>query len=289
MEAPPRLELGIKVLQTSALPLGYDAIGISTHFCVDTCKMEREATAWAVETAKAKGFTEMVPGKEVKAGDRVLDLGCGTGVLCRFLRDRGIRAAGMDLSQGMIAIARKEDPEGRYDVGDMTCYRSEVPVELVTCTGDALNHIPDLRDVETILKNVYGYLAPGGYFVFDLLNENEVSDSEPFEMDFSETVRVWFQMTRPETNQVNLKVRVFENGQLQFEENIRETVYDPEEISKLLEKCGFSAVKWGVFTLCCANSIRTPSNTKTRSKSSSVPRFSLCVTKKSLFQYIFKN
>ena len=38
---------------------------------MDTCKMEREATAWAVETAKAKGFTEMVPGKEVKAGDKL--------------------------------------------------------------------------------------------------------------------------------------------------------------------------------------------------------------------------
>ena len=30
--------------------------------------------------------------------ENALDLGCGTGVLCRFLRDRGIRAAGMDLS-----------------------------------------------------------------------------------------------------------------------------------------------------------------------------------------------
>ena len=38
---------------------------------MDTCKMEREATAWAVETAKANGFTEMVPGKEIKAGDKV--------------------------------------------------------------------------------------------------------------------------------------------------------------------------------------------------------------------------
>ena len=38
---------------------------------MDTCKMERETTAWAVETAKANGFTEMVPGKSVKAGDKL--------------------------------------------------------------------------------------------------------------------------------------------------------------------------------------------------------------------------
>ena len=44
-------------------------------------------------------------------------------------------------------------------------------------------------------------------FVFDILNEKEVSDSEPFEMDFSDTIRVWFQMTRPEEKKVNLKIR----------------------------------------------------------------------------------
>ena len=38
---------------------------------MDTCKMEREATAWACETAKANGFTEMAPGKAIKAGDKV--------------------------------------------------------------------------------------------------------------------------------------------------------------------------------------------------------------------------
>ena len=58
-------------------------------------------------------------------------------------------------------------------------------------------------------------------------------------MDFSETTRVWFQMTRPKTNQVNLKVRVFEKGQLQFEENIRETVHDPVAICNYLRESGF--------------------------------------------------
>ena len=59
-------------------------------------------------------------------------------------------------------------------------------------------------------------------------------------MDFSDTVRVWFQMTQPGPDQVNLKVRVFENGQLQFEENIRETVHDPVAVCDLLRQCGFT-------------------------------------------------
>ena len=169
-----------------------------------------------------------------------MDLGCGTGVLCEILAQASIRAAGMDFSSGMIEIARQGNPEISYQVADMITFCPDQQFDLVTCTGDALNHIRQLSDIRKIFQNVSHYTRSGGYFIFDILNEHEVSTSEPFEMDFSETVRVWFQMTRPEQDQVNLKVRVFEYGQLQFEENIRETIHDPAVICGLLRECGFT-------------------------------------------------
>ena len=172
-----------------------------------------------------------------------MDLACGTGILCQILDKAGIIASGMDFSSGMIDIARENAPHIHYDVADMITYRPDKEFDMVTCTGDAVNHIRDLSDVEKIFQNVYAYLAPGGYFVFDILNENEVSTSEPFEMDFSDTIRVWFQMTRPGEKQVNLKIRVYENGELSFEENIRETIHDPTEICRLLENCGFRVIR----------------------------------------------
>lgn len=172
-----------------------------------------------------------------------LDLACGTGILCEILHKNGIRASGMDLSAGMIEIARAGDPGIHYDVADMITYRPDRQFDLVTCTGDALNHIGSLDDIEKIFRNVYAYLSVGGYFIFDILNEHEVSTSEPFEMDFSDTIRVWFQMTRPGERKVNLKIRVYESGVLSFEENIRETIHDPAEICALLQECGFEVIK----------------------------------------------
>ena len=172
-----------------------------------------------------------------------LDMACGTGILCRILQESGICADGMDFSAGMIAIARENCPESHFDVADMTTYRPEKQFDLITCTGDAINHIPNLSDVEKIFQNVHAMLAPGGYFIFDILNEDEVSDSEPFEMDFDENTRVWFQMTRPGEKQVNLKIRVFEDGKHSFEENIRETIHDPIAICALLQKCGLAVIR----------------------------------------------
>ena len=185
-----------------------------------------------------------------------LDLACGTGILCRILQENGIEAAGMDFSAGMIEIARAGDPNIHYDVADMITYRPDKQFDLVTCTGDALNHIMALDDVQKIFQNVYAYLSPGGYFVFDLLNEKEVSTSEPFEMDWNESMRVWFQMTRPEDKQVNLKVRVYENNALAFEENIRETIHDPAAICTLLEASGMKVMR-------CANRLLDSQNSGT--------------------------
>ena len=167
-----------------------------------------------------------------------LDLACGTGVLCRILKKAGIESRGMDFSSGMIDIARQESPEIPYDVADMILYRPEMQFDLVTCTGDALNHIPDLSDVEKIFANIHAYLAPGGYFVFDLLDEREISTEEPFDLDFDEHISARFQITRPQQNKVHLQTQVFEDGVHSFTEDIFETVHQLEAVCALLRRQG---------------------------------------------------
>ena len=172
-----------------------------------------------------------------------LDMACGTGILCRILMDGGIQSRGMDLAPGMIRIASAENPDIPFDVADMVTYSPGETFDLITCTGDALNHIPDLSAIGQIFDNTHRLLNPGGYFVFDLLDEREVSTSEPFEMEFSPTTRVWFQMTRPGTDKVHLQIRVWEQGQEAFSETIRETIHDVGTICTMLEKSGFRLIK----------------------------------------------
>ena len=83
----------------------------------------------------------------------------------------------MDYSSGMVKIARQENPSIPFHQGDMITWEPEGTFDLVTCTGDALNHIPELEDIGRIFRKVYSYVNPGGYFIFDILNEKEVSTS----------------------------------------------------------------------------------------------------------------
>ena len=172
-----------------------------------------------------------------------LDLACGTGVLCEILHGQGIDASGMDFSEGMIEIAKQRNPEIFYEVADMITYCPKKYFDLVTCTGDALNHIMDLNDVAQIFQNVYSYLNEGGYFIFDILSEKEVPMAEPIDLDFSEELKAQFMVTHDDEGHIHLKTAVFENNEHQFEEDIQETIHDEKEICSLLHKCGFQLLK----------------------------------------------
>ena len=171
-----------------------------------------------------------------------LDLGCGTGVLCARLADRGIDTLGLDLSEGMIAQAGENFPGLRFAVGDMVTWTADRRFDLVTCTGDALNHVFDLRDVERIFHNVYEWLRPGGAFVFDLLSQREIPPDEPFRLDYSESVSAVFRTVR-QGDDVTLRIAVYEKGALKYEEVIRERIHPQEEICALLEMSGFQVLQ----------------------------------------------
>ena len=71
---------------------------------IDTCKMEREATAWTIAAAQANGFTEMVPGKAVKPGDKVYFNNRGKSIILAVI---GIES----LSEGVnICAAHVDSP-----------------------------------------------------------------------------------------------------------------------------------------------------------------------------------
>src|ERR1700752_2470906 len=58
--------------------------------------------------------------KNLPPGAHVLDVGCGSGVKSKYLTERGLRVTGIDISEKLLDIARREAPRGEYRVFSMT-------------------------------------------------------------------------------------------------------------------------------------------------------------------------
>jgi SAM-dependent methyltransferase len=71
---------------------------------------------------KAKGLVELLA---PKAGERILDLGCGTGALTAEIAARGAEVVGVDRSEEMIARARKKFTALRFEMMDARELRFE--------------------------------------------------------------------------------------------------------------------------------------------------------------------
>jgi ubiquinone/menaquinone biosynthesis C-methylase UbiE len=70
-----------------------------------------------IERAVLDLFSELTVAGEL--GPEVADVGCGTGRLVPYLASRGLSPRGVDLSPGMIEVARRDHPAFSFDVADL--------------------------------------------------------------------------------------------------------------------------------------------------------------------------
>ena len=105
----------------------------------------------------------------------VLDVCCGSGHVTGELVKHGYQVTGVDSSQGLITIARRDLPQVDFHVQDVRQLDLKGPFDGAISTFDSLNHILSLEDLHAVFSGVYSVLRAGGLFVFDMNLEEAYS------------------------------------------------------------------------------------------------------------------
>jgi 2-polyprenyl-3-methyl-5-hydroxy-6-metoxy-1,4-benzoquinol methylase len=98
----------------------------------------------------------------LKPGDVVLDVGCGTGVKSKYLTEKGLKVVGIDFSEKMIEIAKREVHQGTFRVMDMHDLSSLHQKFDAIFVQAALLHIPKAQ-VSKVLSGLIDRLKKKGY------------------------------------------------------------------------------------------------------------------------------
>ncbi|MBL4676241.1 MAG: methyltransferase domain-containing protein [Mucilaginibacter sp.] len=108
---------------------------------------------------------------DVKPGEHILDLGCGTGHLTNEIHKLGAVATGIDSSPEMVKKARETYGNVDYFVADGADFQFEEKFDAVF--SNATLHW--IRNADAVIKSVYNALKPGGRFVAEMGGKGNVS------------------------------------------------------------------------------------------------------------------
>ncbi len=124
-------------------------------------------------------------------GGPVVELAVGSGRIAVPIARAGINVIGVDLSPGMLSVARAFGEEhGVSDlldlrVGDLREPPVDEKVQLVICPFRSLLHMPDEDEKLRALRAAHDLLEPGGHLIFDVF--------APSSEDIAETNGLWLE------------------------------------------------------------------------------------------------
>jgi 2-polyprenyl-6-hydroxyphenyl methylase/3-demethylubiquinone-9 3-methyltransferase len=108
------------------------------------------------------------------AGRRLVDVGCGGGILAEAMAQRGARVTGIDMGEAPLAVARIHQLESGVEVdyrhSTAEALAAEQPGSFdIVCCLEMLEHVPDPASVVAACAEL---ARPGGHLYFSTINRN---------------------------------------------------------------------------------------------------------------------
>ncbi len=112
--------------------------------------------------------------REMGPSCKLLDVGCGTGVLLAKARNEGIDATGIDASMQMVRVAEERLGRGTAKVQRMQDLDDGPTYDVIVSLSWSINYCESRAVLVDVLRRFYRALHPGGFLVFQFADAGGV-------------------------------------------------------------------------------------------------------------------
>jgi SAM-dependent methyltransferase len=104
---------------------------------------------------------------KTSAGNKLLDMACGTGRHSAMLYD-SFEILGADINQDMLKIAREKLSDVEFIEADMKDLNLKREFDVIICMFSAMNYNHTMEEFEKTINNFYNHMHKGGVLIFDM-------------------------------------------------------------------------------------------------------------------------
>ncbi|WP_026693930.1 class I SAM-dependent DNA methyltransferase [Peribacillus kribbensis] len=189
------------------------------------------------------------------AGNKVLDLACGTGEISLRLAKAGYHVTGVDLSEEMLSVAyAKADQEGLqipFYQQDMAHLDGGEEFQFITIFCDSLNYLRTAEEVWSTFEGVHRQLEEGGLFMFDVhspFKMEQIFQYSTFARDDEDISYIWNCFPGDEPLSVEHELSFFVLDEAtgkydRFDETHFQRTYPVEMYKNMLDEAGFELLE----------------------------------------------
>ncbi len=182
---------------------------------------------------------------------RILDIGCGTGLLSVKLAKQGAQVTGVDLSEKMLEIAKQRANSlslpVHFQQQSMQQLEGFDGFDIAVIAIDSLNYLADKDDVLETFRNVYASLKNGGVLLFDVhstFKTDVIFMEGPFTFDNNHIAYIWETEEGDYDHSVYSELAFFVKNQdgsyRRFDEVHTQRTFEIAEYVEMLEHAQFS-------------------------------------------------
>ncbi len=139
----------------------------------------------ALLTASGKNYAresavvgELIARYKRSPGNRLLDVGCGTGRHLEYLCER-FECEGLDIDRSMLGAASERCPKARLHLTDMIGFNIGTRFDAIVCLFGSIAYLPTIQRFDQTVANFARHLAPGGVAIVEpWLKPNEWEDGK---------------------------------------------------------------------------------------------------------------